>query len=53
MLSCYKRNISQTEICLHNTLYLNRIFTGEMKKIKKGRKLLSLAKHGLNFCSFV
>lgn len=49
MLSWYNRNITQTEICLHNTLYLNRIFTAEKKK---GRKLLSLAMHGLNFLLF-
>lgn len=37
MLSWYNRNITQTEICLHNTFYLNRIFTREMKK-KKSQK---------------
>lgn len=35
MLSHYNRNIAQTEICLHNTFPLNRIFTGEMKNKKK------------------
>lgn len=49
MLSWYNRNITQTEICLHNTFYLNRIFTREMKKKKKSEKLLSLAMPGLNF----
>lgn len=52
MLSWYNRNITQTEICLHNTLHLNRIFTGEIKKKKKGRKLLLLAVRGLNFSLF-
>jgi len=37
MLSPYNRNITQTEIYLHNTFCLNRIFTGGKKK-KKNQK---------------
>lgn len=35
MLTRCNRNIAQTEICLHNTFPLNRIFTGEMKNKRK------------------
>lgn len=41
MLSWYNRNITQTEICLHNTLHLNRIFTGEIKKKKRQKTAIT------------
>lgn len=53
MLSWYNRNITQTEICLHNTFYLNRIFTREMKKKKKVRKTAITCNAWTEFCRFV
>lgn len=50
MLSWYNRNITQTEICLHNTLYLNRIFTGEKKKRQKTAITCNVWIEFLPFC---